>query len=522
MKKLIRSKGLNFALLGLSTISTMAQKSDIKLEKPNVLFIAVDDLKPLLSVYGDKIAITPTIDKLAKGGMTFQNCHVQQAISGASRASIMTGMRPDKTKVWDLITDFRQVNPNAVSIPEYFKTKGYETAAVGKIYHKGSAGSGHDAPSWSVPYVDAKAITYVNYTPEKGKKGPSVECADVPDNTYLDGVCAEEGIKLMQQLKKGNKPFFLAIGFHKPHLPFVAPKKYWDLYKRDQFEIAPFQQKAAGSPDFAYHVSGELKGYTDIPQFDSYSEKEQDHLPAAKQKELIHGYYAATSYMDALLQKVLNELDRLGLAENTIIVLWGDHGFHLGDHGLWNKHTNFELSTHVPLIIKAKGYTANTKPSTPCELVDVFPTLCDLSGIPIPKYLDGISLVPAMKKPNAELRKYALSQYPRNNNNMGYSIRTKQFRYTVWIGDDYDASIPFSKAKIKTVEMYDYVNDPLETKSVSGDLSYAKQEAKLKKLFEEAMKREHKQYLNYSKFANWQEKISTNPTKKGRESGSIE
>jgi len=285
----------NLALIGLATLPTVTHaKEEIK-QKPNILFIAVDDLKPLIAAYGDRIANTPGMDRLAREGMAFQNCYVQQAISGATRASCLTGMRPDKTKVWDLVTDFRQVNPNAVSMPEYFIKNGYVSAAVGKIYHVGSAGPGHDAPSWTLPYVNDKAATYVNFTAEKGKKGPATESADVPDNTYQDGVCAEEGIKLMNQLKAKGKPFFLAVGFHKPHLPFVAPKKYWDLYQRDQFQVAPFQKKALNSPDMAYHVSGELKQYTDIQQFDSYSEDELQHLSADKQKELIHGYYAATS-----------------------------------------------------------------------------------------------------------------------------------------------------------------------------------------------------------------------------------
>ena len=521
MKKLTKSQGINFALMGLATLPTIIQAKDTKQEKPNVLFIAVDDLKPLIAAYGDKIAITPGMDRLANEGMAFQNCYVQQAISGATRASCLTGMRPDKTKVWDLVTNFRQVNPNAVSLPEYFLKNGYETAATGKIYHEGSAGPGHDAPSWSIPFEKDKANTYVNFVPEKGKKGPATECVDVPDNTYQDGVVAEIGIKLMKQLKDGGKPFFLAVGFHKPHLPFVAPKKYWDLYKRDQFQIAPFQKKAAGSPDMAYHVSGELKQYTDIPQFDSYSEQELEHLPIDKQKELIHGYYAATSYMDAQLVKVLNELDRLGLAENTIVVLWGDHGWHLGDHGLWNKHTDFENATHACFLMRVKGMQKNIKPTTQCEFVDIFPTLCDLTNIPTPKYLDGISLVPAMKNPGAELRQYSLSQYPRGKA-MGYSIRTKQFRYTQWIGDYYSAETPYSQAKVEATEMYDYAKDPLETKSVIGNAAYSKDEATMKKLFVEAMEREHIQYENYNKLANWQKPISTTPEKKGRKTGSIE
>lgn len=522
MQKNLLMGTVGMSLISLQATMISAQNEPVKKQRPNVLFIAVDDLKPLMSAYGDRTAVTPGLDKLSRQGATFQRCYVQQAISGASRASLLTGMRPDKTKVWDLVTDFRQVNPTAVSLSEHFIRNGYDAAATGKIYHMGSVGPGHDAPSWTLPYVNAKAETYVNTKPPKGKRGPATESADVPDNAYQDGVCAEEGIKLMQQLKDKGNPFFLAIGFIRPHLPFVAPQKYWDLYKRDQFKPAPFQEKAANSPGYAYHVSGELKNYTDIPDFNSYSSDNQKRLSPEKQRELIHGYYAATSYMDAQLLKVLNELEHLGLAENTIIVLWGDHGWHLGDHGLWNKHTNFEQATRVPLLISAPGIPNGTKPNTLCELVDVFPTLCDLAGIESPAYLDGVSLVPSMKKEKTQLRNYSLSQYPRFGGIMGYSIRTTRYRYTIWMDNYYSAKTPFNATDIKATELYDYVEDPLETINQSGKKEYKKAEAEMKMLIQSAMEREHQQYLNYNKLANWQTPVSTNPEKKGRMSGSIE
>ncbi len=501
MKRFIQNSSILLASIGLTTLqSVTAVTKDVSKAKPNILFIAVDDLKPLIKAYGDHTAITPGMDRLAKEGMTFQNCYVQQAVCGPTRASLMTGMRPDKTKVWDLDTDFRQINPNAVSIQQYFIKNSYESVGIGKIYHEASIGPGHDAPSWSTPYVKVNAPNYALAT---GNDFPSIECADVPDNTYKDGMVAEESIKLLQKLKSNAKPFILSIGFAKPHLPFVAPKKYWDLYKREQFKIVPFQQKALNSPDIAYHQAGEIKHYTDIPQFNNYSENELDHLSKEKQLELIHGYYAATSYMDAQLQKVLNELDRLGLSENTIVVFWGDHGWHLGDHGLWCKHSNFEQATHACFLMRVNGMRKNIKPITQCEFVDIFPTLCDLANIPTPIYLDGKSLVPAMKNPKVEIREYALSQFPRGIR-MGYSIRTKRFRYTAWIDNSYSAEKPFSEAKIIAIEMYDYEKDPLETKSVVGDKQYAKDEANMKQLFTEAMEREHTQYVGYAKLANYQ------------------
>jgi arylsulfatase A-like enzyme len=506
MVKLIQNKNLSIVLLGLATMPALAQKQEVKQTRPNVLFIAVDDLKPLIAAYGDKMAITPGMDRLASEGMAFQNCYVQQALSGPSRASLMTGMRPDKTKVWDLSKDFRQINSNAVSIPEYFIKNGYVTAGVGKIYHESSAGVGHDAPSWTIPWISGGAPAYINYTPQKGVLGPATECVDVPDNTYSDGVTAEVGIKLMNQLKSKGEPFFLAVGFRRPHLPFAAPKKYWDLYKRDQFQVASFQHKAVGSPDIAYHTSQGLKEYNDIPEFDSYSDKDFDHLPIYKQKELIHGYYAATSYMDAQLVKVLDELDRLKLSDNTIVVFWGDHGWHLGDHGLWCKTTDFEQATHVCLLMRVKGMSPGIKPLTQCEFVDIFPTLCDLTGIPTPNYLDGISLVPAMKNPTAELKEYSFSQQQRSHA-IGYSIRTKRFRYTEWIEKPYSAELPYSQAKIVASEMYDYEKDPLETKCIVDDKAYSKDKKMMKKLFAEAMNREHSQYVNFSKLADWHEPI---------------
>ncbi len=290
MNKLISSIGV-LAQVGLGLTQLNAQNKNL-----NVLFIAVDDLKPLISAYGDVHARTPGMDRLAREGIVFQNTYCQQAISAATRASLLTGMYPDKTRVWDLVTDFRQVNPNAVSLPQYFKSMGYETAGMGKIFHMGSTGQAHDAPSWSIPYRDAKAKKYaLPYTPNEKNRGKATECADVPDNTYHDGKLTEMAIQLIDSLSGNKKPFFLAVGFLKPHLPFVAPKKYWDKYDRNEFEVAPYQKKALNSPDIAYHNSGELKNYSDIPVFDNFSENDLDHLPIDKQKELIHGYYAAVS-----------------------------------------------------------------------------------------------------------------------------------------------------------------------------------------------------------------------------------
>ncbi|GHU99935.1 iduronate-2-sulfatase [Bacteroidia bacterium] len=472
----------------------------------NVLFIAVDDLKPDVGAYGDPYAVTPNLDRIAREGFTFRNCYVQQAVSGPTRASLLTGMRPDKTKVWDLQTNFRQVNPAAVSLPQHLKANGYLTVARGKIFHMASIGPGHDAPSWSLPYVPVSAPTYA--LAPKGSR-PATECADVPDTAYFDGRLAGEGIKVLQKAAASGQPFFAAIGFLKPHLPFVSPKKYWDLYDRSKFSLAQFRHKAEGSPDVAYHASGELKGYSDIPAFDSFSSDDKRYLDADRQRELIHGNYAAISYTDANIGKLLDELDRLHLADNTIVIVWGDHGWHLGDHGMWGKQTNFENATHACMLMRVPGLGKGVQPASLCEYVDVFPTLCELTATPTPAWLDGVSLVPAMKNPKASVRDYAFSQYPRPGGVMGYTIRTARYRYTEWLPGGYTAEKPYVKGKNVGCELYDYQQDPLETRNLVGNKTYAQAQKMMEELFVKAMEREHSQYEAYSARADWQKRIST-------------
>jgi len=297
------------------------------------------------------------------------------------------------------------------------------------------------------------------------------------------------------------------VGFFKPHLPFVVPKKYWDLYDRNEFQIAQYQKKALNSPDVAYHESGELKNYSDIPAFDNYAPDEMKHLPVDKQKELIHGYYAAMSYTDAQIMALLKELDRLGIRNNTIVVLWGDHGWHLGDHGLWNKHTNFEQATHSLLIMSIPGEKTGIRPVTLAEFTDIFPTLCDLVNVPKPGYLDGKSLVPAIRNPEFRVRKYALSQYPRGRNIMGYSLRTERFRYTVWIGNGFRTWMPFDEKFVLAREMYDYQKDPLETENVAEKPDYRNDRMALDQLFRECMEREFVSCKAYLKIADYHEPV---------------
>ena len=500
------------------SVNLVAQQKN----KPNILFIAIDDLKPILGCYGNTMVKTPNIDRLAKMGTVFMSNYVQQAVCGPTRASLMTGKRPDYTKVWDLKTRMRDINPDILSLPQHLITQGYTTQGIGKVYDQRCVDKELDKPSWSVPYYktnnkyfgsfgepaegryqlpETKALAekYIKEALDNGKTKaeandyvqtkikPSVESADVPDYAYTDGANTLQAKDMLIQLSKSNQPFFFAVGLAKPHLPFVAPKKYWDLYKREDMPLAKFQEQNKNPVAVAYHNAGEMRGYTDIPPLTSFTDQKPYGitLPVDKQKELIHGYYAAISYTDANVGKLLDALDSLGLTKNTIIVLWGDHGWHLGDHNLWCKHTNFEEATRAPLIIAAPGFKPS-KTSSQTEHIDIFPTLCDLAGVNIPAILDGKSLVPIMKNPAASVKEYSVSQYPRSNataenerlgyadaNAMGYSIRTKQYRYTMWMSNGFRSSKPFDSKLIIGTELYDYKKDPLETVNVANEKKYA-------------------------------------------------
>lgn len=489
--------------------------------KPNILFIAVDDLKPLLGCYGNTMVKTPNIDRLAKMATVFNRNYCQQAICGPTRASLMTGSRPDVTKIWNLTTQMRDVNPDILTLPQYLISQGYTTSGIGKIYHPSSAIKGVDPVSWSIPYLKSKQSdfpvdtgepangqyqlpeTKAKMTPDiiaerkqqnkdlaandenpKSIKGPSTECIDLPDNAYQDGVNALLAKDQIIALSKSDKPFFMGVGFSKPHLPFVAPKKYWDLYKREDMPLASFQEHSKNGPLIAYHQSGELRNYLDIPEFATLpADSLRIGLKLEKQKELIHGYYAAISYMDAQVGILLNTLESLEIFDNTIIVLWGDHGWHLGDHDLWHKHTNFEEATRAPLIIAGPGIKSG-KTNSLTEFVDVFPTICDLAGVTIPKNLDGKSLKPLMLNNKAKGKEYAISQYPRklkkaemaklgytDSKMMGYSLRTDQYRYTIWM-NNFNSKEVFNESQVYASEMYDYVKDPLEKVNVVKDIAY--------------------------------------------------
>lgn len=470
---------------------------EVSAQDQNVLFIIIDDLKPLIYEYGENQMITPHLDDLTETSVAFTNAHCQQAVCAPSRVSFMTGMRPDHTKVWDLKTRMRDMNPDILTIPQYFKQNGYETAGMGKVLHGAKK---NDRRSWTIDFVEDIDLDYAEgfnipanfkyqnpeiqrvYLEMKGnysgdpmsdkvwlavnrefkRRGinPSTECLDVPDDAYADGALVSKSVELMRDFQKKERPFFIAVGFHKPHLPFVAPKKYWDLYDRDKIELAEFQQRAEDSPALAYHTFGELKNYSDIKG----NLNENGAINETKQRELIHGYYASVSYVDAQVGKLMDYLKSSGLDKTTTVVLVGDHGWHLGDHGLWNKHSNFEQATRTPLIVQSPKYNLSHQDNSPVELIDIFPTLCELSGLETPNHLHGKSLVPIVSGNQSKVKSFAISQYPRGSR-MGYAIRSDRFRYIEWYEGDFNDRTEHDESKIVAQELYDYQEDPLETKN---------------------------------------------------------
>jgi len=484
-------------ILGLALISCN-EHHDSDTAKPNILFIAVDDLRPELGCYGVDYVISPNIDRLSDNGITFTNAFCQSAVCNPSRASLMTGLRPNSNKVWDLWTDFRETVPDVITLPQYFKNNGYFTTAIGKIYHNTKP----DSLSWSeeklhidgypfdpdATYIGEKALEdlekrkheimeagkmekYIDRIGEWYLKSYATECEDVPDNAYFDGAQTDVAIDKLDELSAKDEPFFFAVGYYRPHLPFNAPKKYWDMYDPEKIPMAENDFIPEGAPPMAINNFRELRGYVDYkeqpsPLFEKLTEEQARHLK--------HGYLASVTYIDTQVGRLMKKLEELGILDNTIVVLWGDHGWKLGEHGSWCKMTNYTIDTRVPLIFSTPELRNNpVKCNELVEFVDIYPSLCELVGLDIPEKLDGLSAFPLFSNPDKEWKNAVFSQYLRSKIWLapdgiayhGFAIRSHDYLYVEWKKEE--------TGELAATELYDLKNDPMENTNVVSLPEYA-------------------------------------------------
>ena len=470
----------SLCLFSLSVVGLLGESSKAA-DRPNVLMILVDDLKPAMGCYGDKIAVTPHMDRLASQGMRFDLAYCNQAVCAPSRFTLMLGAHSTSTGLYGLGSQLREILPNAITLPQYFARHGYRTESLGKVFHIGHGNHG-DPASFMVPHFHDKVIEYLDPDSTNGgmltreeayftnqklgqirslPRGAAFESPEVADIDYADGRVAAETVNRLAAAKQrraaDGTPFFIVAGFARPHLPFSAPKKYWDLYRPQDLPMPKHEDLPVDAPGVAGKRGGEISNYKPVPA--DANEAFGDEL----KRDLIHGYYASMSYVDAQIGKVLSELDRLGLTNDTIVVLWGDHGFHLGDLGIWTKHTNYEQANRIPILFSAPGRVASGASTRQlAESVDVFPTLVELAGLPdaeVPQSLDGVSLVPVLEDPEVRVRNHAYHAYPKRK--LGRAIRTERYRLVQWLGED----APADQAEY---ELYDYENDPSETHNLAA------------------------------------------------------
>ena len=444
--------------------------------RPNVLLVLIDDLKPSIGAFGDETARTPNIDRLAEAGARFDRAYCNQAVCAPSRIHLMTGMRSTTSGIFGLSRDLRALHPNVVTLPQVFRANGYTAESIGKVFHVGH-GSRGDRVSWSSTPWHESPIDYAliestggtltreealfsNWSegdPWRLPKGAAWERADLEDDVYADGRIAIEASRRLEDYASTDGPFFLAVGFTNPHLPFAAPEKYWDMYDRDSLPLPRTTSPPDGAPRFAGKSRrGEIGNYTPIPGGNEPFDEELT-------RTLIHGYYASVSYVDAQIGVVLDALEGSGLADETVVVLWGDHGFHLGDLGLWTKHTNYEQANRIPLIIAGPGVEPS-EPRSFAETVDVFPTLIDLADLPVVEVaqpIDGVSLVEAIGGQDAMVRQFARHDYRRGGHE-GRAIRTPEHRLVEWTPMD-------GRPSGTVYELYDMVADPHETKNIAAE-----------------------------------------------------
>lgn len=497
----------NYLYLALSAfwllVACQDSPSDLEKSRPNVLFISIDDLRPSLGAYGDTLAITPHIDQLAAEGMTFRQVYCQAAVCAPSRASLMMGIRPDSTRVWHLGDQFRQINPAAVTMPQYFARFGYHTVNIGKIFHNYMP----DSVSWDEPdlrpaqylrpewlgrdgetfYISeevnasqvSKRDSLLKLRPVRyangWNTGPAWEAADVHDTLYYDGAQTELAKRTLNRLARMNQPFYLGLGYFRPHLPFAVPKKYWDLYNPAAIPLPNNPNIPKNAPVHTLNSMYELRhydGFNHIGHPTSTYRMSEDTV-----RKLRQGYYASVSYIDALLGDLITHLKALDLYDNTIIIVWGDHGWKLGDHNSWGKMTNFNIDLKVPMIIRYPNQAQRgVETYAITELVDMFPSLCELAGIAVPGYLQGTSFVPLLEDPDRSWKSAAFSQFHRRprvsadgKRYMGYSINTGQFHYIEWYTWDAETG---TRGDLTDRELYHSLKDPYETVNVAASEEY--------------------------------------------------
>jgi len=442
---------LAMMLVLLSECSADAAPAEKK-SMPNILFIAVDDLRPQLGCYGHRQMISPNLDRLASQGVVFRRSYCMVPTCGASRASLMTGIRPARNRFVNYLTWAERDAPGITTLNTHFRNHGYYTISNGKVFHH----STDNAAGWSEPAwrPDRKDILLGHYalpealelakTNPRGR-GPAYESAAVTDDVYADGRLAKKTVADLRRLKEMDRPFLLAVGFFKPHLPFVAPKKYWDLYRHEDIHLPSNYSRPQDAPDAAIHSWGELRAYAGVPP--------QGPLTDEAARTLIHGYYACVSYTDAQIGKLLDELERLDLARNTIVIVWGDHGWNLGEHTLWCKHCCFETAMRAPIIIRAPGIAGGKTTDGLTEFIDIYPSLCELAELPLPAHLEGKSFVPLLNDPQLSWKPSAIGRY-RN----GDTIRTARYRYTAYSD---------ARNNLTARMLYDHRSDPNETVNLS-------------------------------------------------------
>ncbi|MFH4966994.1 sulfatase [Gaetbulibacter sp. M240] len=419
--------------------------------KPNILFIAVDDLKPEINAYGASHISSPNLDKLASQSLIFERSYCNIPVCGASRASILSGLRPTRNRFLNFSTRKDVDAPKVSSLPMTLKDNGYTTISNGKVYHHND----DDKNAWDEIWHPKIAGNY--YASKENdtlrnmrNRGPAYESSPVNDTVYADGKIANKGIADLRKLKEKGTPFFLALGFLKPHLPFNAPTKYWDLYEEKNIKLPENYSQPKSTPKEAFNNFGELRTYYGIPNG-------KEPINEALAIKLIHGYYASVSYIDAKIGRILKTLDDLGLAENTIVVLWGDHGWNLGNHKLWCKHSTFESALRTPLLIKIPSVTKGERSHDIVEYIDIYPTLCDLAGIEMPSHLEGVSLRQLFYGGNLN-KNYAVSKFKD-----AVTLIKDQFFYTEWIDE---------KGKTYQRMLFNHDSDPLELDNLAEKNAY--------------------------------------------------